>query len=178
MSRRRFLAQTLALLSAPFTSLGQGVAWRNVKAQPRGKASGIPFRARFVDVAKEAGLTHPVICGDPVKKDYIVETVGCGCAVLDYDNDGWMDLLVLNGSRFGAAPAGASNRLYRNNRDGTFTDVTAKAGLEKNVWASSVCTGDFNNDGFYDLFITHWCRFILYRNNVDGTFIYVTQASG
>jgi hypothetical protein len=58
------------------------------EGQPRSKASGIPFQARFVDVAKEAGLTHPVICGDPVKKDYIVETVGCGCAFLDYDNDG------------------------------------------------------------------------------------------
>src|ERR1700674_1607581 len=114
MLRRRFLAEALALASVPCTSLGQGVASRNVKAQPRGKPSGIPFRARFVDVAKEAGLTQSVICGDPVKKDYIVETVGCGCAFLDYDNDGWMDLLVLNGSRFGAAPAGASNRLYRN----------------------------------------------------------------
>jgi hypothetical protein len=157
---------------------GQGVASRNVKAQPRGKPSGIPFRARFVDIAKEAGLTIPVICGDPMKKDYIVETVGCGCAFFDYDNDGWMDLLVLNGSRFGAAPAGASNRLYKNNRSGTFTDVTVKAGLQKNVWASSVCTGDFNNDGFEDIFITYWGGFILYRNNGDGTFTDVTQASG
>ena len=178
MLRRRFLAEALALASVPCTSLGQGVASRNVKAQPRGKASGIPFRARFVDVAKEAGLTYPVICGDPAKKDYIVETVGCGCAFLDYDNDGWMDLLVLNGSRFGVPPAGESNRLYRNNRNGTFTDVTVKAGLQKNVWASSVCTGDFNNDGFEDLFITYWGGFILYRNNGDGTFTDVTQVSG
>jgi hypothetical protein len=158
--------------------MGQGVASRNVKAQARSKASGIPFEARFVDIAKEAGLVHPVVCGDPLKKDYILETVGCGCAFIDYDNDSWMDLLVLNGSRFGKAPAGASNRLYRNNRNGTFTDVTVKAGLNRNVWASSVCTGDFNNDGFEDLFITYWGGFVLYRNNSDGTFADITQASG
>jgi enediyne biosynthesis protein E4 len=163
---------------APWSLLAQGVASRNVKPQPRGKPSGIPFNCRLTDVAKEAGLTHPVICGDPVKKDYIIETVGCGCAFIDYDNDGWMDLFVLSGTRLGTPPPGTSNRLYKNNRDGTFTDVTERSGLLKTVWASSVCAGDFNNDGLDDLFITFWGGFILYRNNGDGTFTDITAAAG
>ena len=175
MQRRKFLA----LASVPLSGLAQGVASRNVKPQPRGKPSGIPFHSRLVDIGKEAGLIHPVIYGDPLKKDYIIETVGCGCAFIDYDNDGWMDLLVLGGTRLGApAPAGASNRLYKNNRNGTFTDVTEKAGLNKTGWASSVCAGDFNNDGFDDLFVTYLGGFTLYRNNGDGTFTDVTAASG
>ncbi len=178
MLRRRFLTQTMAVASTPLAAFGQGVASRNVKAQARGKASGLPFRSRLVDVAKEAGLIHPVIYGEPARKDYILETVGCGCAFIDYDNDGWMDLFVLNGSRFGSVPAGASNRLYKNNRNRTFTDVTEKAGLQRSFWASSVCTGDFNNDGFEDLFITYWGGFVLYRNNGDGTFTDVTRSSG
>jgi hypothetical protein len=178
VSRRRFLAQTLALASAPVSALAQGVASRNVKAQPRGKPSGLPFHARFVDIARESGLTEPVIYGDPLKKDYIIETVGCGCAFIDYDNDGWMDLFILGGTRLGSPPPGTSNRLYRNNRDSTFTDVTAKAGLAKTAWASSVCVGDFNNDGFDDLFVTWLGGFALYRNNGDGTFADVTAASG
>jgi hypothetical protein len=157
---------------------GQGVASRGVKAQPRGKPSGIPFYAHFVDVAQEAGLVHPVICGEPDKKDYILETVGCGCAFIDYDNDGWMDLFVLTGTRLAHAPEETSNRLYHNNRDGTFTDVTEKAGLRWSGWASAACTGDFNNDGFEDLLITYWGGFMLYRNNGNGTFSDVTAASG
>ena len=121
-SRRELLA-----LAAPALARGQGVATRNVRPQRRGKASGRPFAANFVDVAAEAGLRHPTIYGPPDRKDYIVETVGCGCAFLDYDGDGWMDVLVLSGSRVAGAPPGTSSRLYRNNRDGTFTDVTEEA---------------------------------------------------
>ncbi len=178
VSRRRFLAQTLALAAAPLSTLAQGVAARNVKPQPRGKPSGIPFHAHLVDVAKEAGLTYPVIYGEPLKKDYIIETVGCGCAFIDFDNDGWMDLFVLSGTRMGTPPAGISNRLYKNNRDGTFTDVTVKSGLFKTGWASSVCVADFDNNGFDDLFVTYLGDFTLYRNNGDGTFSDVTTASG
>ncbi len=157
---------------------GQGVATRGVTPQPRAKASGLPFHARFTNIAEQAGLVHPTICGPVDHKDYILETVGCGCAFLDYDNDGWMDVLVLSGSRVSGAPAGTSNRLYRNNRDGTFTDVTAKAGLLSAGWWSAVTVGDYNNDGFDDLFITAWGRNTLYRNNGDGTFTDVTKEAG
>lgn len=111
-------------------------------------------------------------------KQYILETIGCGVAFIDYDNDGWLDIFVLNGTRFGGAPAGTTNRLYRNNRDGTFTDVTEKAGLVREGWASAVCAGDYNNNGYPDLFITYWGQNVLYRNNGDGTFTDVTKEAG
>lgn len=167
----------LALAGAGVAA-GQGVASRGVKAVPRGKASGIPFHAKFVDVGERAGLRHPSVFGGVDAKEYIVETIGCGVAFIDYDNDGWLDIFVLNGTRFAGAPAGTTNRLYKNNRDGTFTDVTEKAGLVRTGWASAVCAGDFNNNGFPDLFITYWGQNVLYRNNGDGTFSDVTEAAG
>ena len=89
-----------------------------------------------------------------------------------------MDLFVLCGSRLEGAPPEATNRLYKNNRDGTFTDVTDKAGLRSIGWASGVCVGDYNNDGFDDIFCTYFGQNILYRNNGDGTFTDVTKAPG
>jgi len=97
---------------------------------------------------------------------------------IDYDNDGWMDLFILSGTRLEGAPPGTTNRLYKNNRDGTFADVTEKAGLTAVGWASAVCVGDYNNDGFEDLFCTYFGQNRLYRNNGDGTFTDVTKASG
>jgi hypothetical protein len=99
-------------------------------------------------------------------------------AFLDYDNDGWLDIFVLCGTRINGAPEGATNRLYRNNRNGTFADVTERAGLLRTGWASSVTVGDYNNDGFEDLFVTYWGRNVLYRNNGDGTFTDVTKEAG
>ena len=160
------------------SAFGQGVASRGVTAQPRGKPSGLPFAAKFIDIAPQAGLIHPVIYGGVDKKDFILETVGCGCAFIDYDNDGWMDLFVLSGTRIENPPADSTNRLYKNNRDGTFTDVTTKAGLFRTGWASAVCVGDFNNDGFDDMLVTYWGGFVLYRNNGDGTFTDATKAWG
>ena len=162
----------------PRALAAQGVASRKVKPSPRGQPSGLPFHARFTDVARAAGLVQPTIYGGVAKKDYIVETMGCGCAFLDYDNDGWLDVFVLCGTRFQGAPQEATNRLYKNNRDGTFTDVTVKAGLVRTGWPSGVCVGDFNNDGFEDLFITYWGDNVLYRNNGDGTFTDVTAKAG
>jgi hypothetical protein len=172
-SRRQFLG----LLAAPML-YGQGMSSRTVKPAPRAKPSGLPFLAHFVDVAAQAGLRHPTIYGPVERKDYIIETMGCGCAFIDYDNDGWMDLLVLSGSRVSAPPDGASNRLYKNNRDGTFTDVTAQAGLLRRSWATGVTVGDFDNDGFDDLFITAYGQNTLYHNNGDGTFTDVTRKAG
>ncbi|MGO9895043.1 MAG: FG-GAP repeat domain-containing protein, partial [Bryobacteraceae bacterium] len=157
---------------------GQGMASRGVKAAPRGKPSGLPFHSRFTDVAHQAGLREVVVCGHPRRADYVIEAMSCGAAFLDYDNDGWLDILVLTGSRFGDPPPTASQRLYRNNRDGTFTDVTEKAGLFRTGYQYGVAVGDYNNDGFDDLFITGWGQNTLYRNNGDGTFTNVTKEAG
>jgi hypothetical protein len=157
---------------------GQGIVSRGVKPQARGKPSGLPFYARFTDIAAQAGLRSPVIYGPADHKTYILETTGCGCAFVDYDNDGWMDLFILSGTRFDDPPADATNRLYHNNRDGTFSDVTEKAGLKRTGWASAVTVGDYNNDGFEDLFVTYWGQNVLYRNNGDGTFTDVTREAG
>ena len=159
-------------------ALGQGISSRGVKPQPRGKPSGRPFNAHFTDTAKQAGLTEPTVYGGLDSKSYIIEVVGAGVAFIDYDNDGWMDLLVLNGTRLQGDPPGVTNRLYKNNRDGTFTDATAKARLTRTGWASGVTVGDYDNDGFDDLFITYYGHNVLYHNNGDGTFTDVTERSG
>jgi hypothetical protein len=104
--------------------------------------------------------------------------VGCGVAFLDYDNDGWLDIFVPSGTRLDGAPPGATNRLYKNNRDGTFTDVTERAGLTRVGWASAVTVGDYDNDGFDDLFVTGYGHNVLYHNNGDGTFTDVTAKAG
>ena len=143
-----------------------------------GSRSG--YRARFVDVALEAGLTRTIYYGEADTSDYISEANGCGVAFYDYDNDGWLDILLLNGSRRSGIPDHdlATNRLYRNNRNGTFTDVTRESGLTKTGWANGVCIGDYDNDGFDDLFITYRGKNVLYRNNGDGTFSDVTDEAG
>ena len=180
ITRRRMLALLAGSASSALASpaFSQGVSSRGVKPQPRGVASGRPFRARFTDVAEKAGLTHPTVYGGIETKSYIIEVVGCGVAFLDYDNDGWLDLLVLSGTRLEGAPAGTTNRLYKNNRDGTFTDVTEKAGLTRLGWASAVTVGDYDNDGFDDLFPTCYGHNVLYHNNGNGTFTDVTEKAG
>ena len=183
ITRRRILLNLAgaagAALALPRSfAWAQGISSRGVKPQPRGKPSGRPFHAHFTDIAKAAGLTEPIIYGGVEKKDYIVEVVGAGVAFIDYDNDGWMDLFILNGTRLAGDPPGVTNRLYKNNRDGTFSEVTGKAGLTRAGWASSVTVGDYDNDGFDDLFITYYGHNVLYHNNGDGTFSDVTQHAG
>jgi hypothetical protein len=175
ITRRTLLA---LLAGAVPSAFGQGVSSRGVRPQPRGKPSGLPFHSRLTDVAAQAGLEEPIVYGGLETKSYIIEVVGCGVAFFDYDNDGWLDILVLNGTRLEGAPPGASNRLYKNNRDGTFTDVTAKAGLTRAGWASAVTVADYDNDGHDDLFITYYGHNVLYRNNGDGTFTDVTAKAG
>jgi hypothetical protein len=171
--RRDFLSFAAALPAA-----AQGVASRGVRPQPRGKPSGLPWRSSFTDVAIAAGLREPVVYGGVERKDYILETIGCGVAFYDYDHDGWPDIFVPAGTRFQDPPASAINRLYRNNRDGTFTDVTARSGLGRTGWACGIAIGDYNNDGLDDLFLTYYGGCVLYRNNGDGTFTDVTKDAG
>src|SRR5437870_3637243 len=140
-SRRLFLTGCLG--TAASACFGQGVATRKATVQPRGKLSGLPFGARFQDVTARAGLRRVTVYGGVDRKDYIIEVTGCGCAFLDYDNDGWLDIFVLSGVRLSDTPEGTSNRLYKNNRDGTFTDVTKESGLLKTGWACGVCVGDY-----------------------------------
>ena len=180
ITRRRFseLGLGAALSLSGKWLAAQGLATHKATPLPRSAPSGRPFNAHFEDVATAAGLHAPVIYGGTDETKYIVEATGCGCAFIDYDNDGWMDLFILSGSRLDGAPPGTTNRLYHNNRDGTFTDVTEKAGLQRGGWASGVCVGDYNNDGFDDIFIAYFGHNVLYRNNGDGTFSDVTKAAG
>jgi hypothetical protein len=140
----------------------------------------------FVDVAKDAGLVHPSVYGGLERKRFIIETNGAGVALLDYDGDGWLDALVLSGTRLRdgtredvrwEAKDAPTNRLYRNRHDGTFADVTNEAGLARTGWASSVCAGDYDNDGHVDVFLTSYGRNALYRNR-GGRFEDVTTAAG
>lgn len=151
------------------------LALAGAQAHPAQQAAA-EFPVTFVNVAAKAGLGDPVVYGGIDRKRYIIETNGCGVAFFDYDGDGWMDVLVLSGTRLEGSKA--SNRLYRNTRNGTFADVTSAAGLVRTGWASAVTVGDYDNDGDEDLFITYWGQNVLYRNNGNGTFADVTAAAG
>ena len=177
ITRRSFLMFSLCAAAQRALSQ-QGVASRDLKAQAAPAPSGRSFNAHFTDIAEAAGLHSPVIYGGVDSKKYILEANGCGCAFIDYDNDGWTDIFLLSGTRLEGDPPEATNRLYRNNRDGTFTDVTDKAGLRAVGWANGVCVADYNNDGFDDIFCTYFGHNRLYRNNGDGTFTDVTKQSG
>ena len=180
-SRRTFMRVSLGSAISSLTAgriLPQGMGGHAAKPMARQAPSGRPFNAHFVDVAAAAGLHAPTIYGGEEVNKYILESDGCGCAFIDYDNDGWMDLFLLSGTRLEGPPPGATNRLYKNNRDGTFTDVTEKAGLHAVGWANGVCVADYNNDGFDDIFCTYFGQNILFRNNGDGTFTDVTKTAG
>jgi hypothetical protein len=133
--------------------------------------------AYFVDEAAKAGLTAPNTFGGVDTKKFILETTGTGVAVFDYDNDGWPDIFVVNGTTLDplAGKQPPTNHLYHNNHDGTFTDVTEKAGLAHTGWGQGVCVGDYDNDGYEDLFVTYYGKNVLYRNNGDGTFTDVSE---
>jgi hypothetical protein len=174
MTRHAFAC---GVLSCAF-ALAQGIATRNVKPEARGKASGRPWPSRLTNIAKQAGLTHTTVYGAESQVQYLAETSSGGIALIDYDNDGWLDIFVVSGTRFEDAPPDATNRLYRNNHDGTFSDVTGKAGLRRTGWGQGVSVGDYNNDGRLDLFVTYWGENALYRNNGDGTFTEVAAQAG
>lgn len=134
----------------------------------------------FIDVAKESGLNVKTVFGGEHKNKYLLETTGCGVAFYDYDNDGWLDIFLVNGTILEGYAKGQepTNHLFKNNRDGTFTDVTVKAGLVHSGWGQGVCIGDYDNDGNDDLFVTYFGSNVLYHNNGDGTFTDVSVKAG
>ena len=183
--RRHFLGSSLVvlgstLLDALTTPLWK---WKHRLSPPGDAAATAPQlpRCTFVDVASEAGLNVPNVWGGVDHKRYIIEAKGSGLAFFDYDNDGWLDIYLTNGTRLDANwPPGKAptSHLYKNNRDGTFTDVTEKSGLARTGWQTGVCVGDYDNDGWDDLFCCFWGHNILFHNNGDGTFTDVTRKAG
>ncbi len=135
--------------------------------------------AYFTDVAQKAGLTARIVFGGKDTKKYIIETTGTGAAIFDYDNDGWPDIFLVNGTTLEGFPTGEAptNHLYRNNHDGTFTDVTVKAGLRSTGWGQGVCVGDYDNDGWEDLYVTYYGKNRLFHNQ-NGVFTEVAEKAG
>ncbi|MEW5979523.1 MAG: CRTAC1 family protein [Acidobacteriota bacterium] len=141
-----------------------------------------PQIPHFVDTAREAGLSIVVVSGDAKEKRFLLESIGGGLAVIDYDNDGWMDLYIPNGGTIESARQGKGLKypaaLYHNNRDGTFSDVTQAAGVSNGYWGKGALAADFNNDGFQDLYVCNYGPNVLYLNNRDGTFRDVSEKAG
>jgi enediyne biosynthesis protein E4 len=146
---------------------------------PAQKAADGSSIANFVDIADKAGLTAVNVFGGVDTKKYIIETTGTGVAIFDYDNDGWPDIFLVNGTTLeGFSPGQApTNHLYHNNHDGTFTDVTVKAGLVATGWGQGVCVGDYDNDGWEDLYVTYYGKNRLYHND-HGVFTEVAEKAG
>jgi enediyne biosynthesis protein E4 len=136
--------------------------------------------ADFRDLAAAAGLNARTIIGGERTKQYILETTGGGVGIVDYDEDGWPDIFLVNGAQLAKSDEESTpvSHLYRNNHDGTFADVTEKARISGSGWGQGVCAGDYDNDGHIDLFVTYYGHQVLYRNNGDGTFNDLTRASG
>ena len=126
-------------------------------AGPSAVAADTPASIVFTDVTAAAGLSRALnVSGSPDDKQFLLEEMGCGVALFDYDNDGWLDIFLVNGSSFDPTVRDRqpTSYLFHNNSDGTFTDVTRKAGLTHPGWGQGCCVGDFDNDGFDDLFVT------------------------
>lgn len=158
---RRFLTTSLLRPLIPLLLLASSLAY----AQPSSSLSKLAY---FTDIAQKAGLTMMNVFGGVSSKKYIIETTGTGVAIFDYDNDGWPDIFFVNGTTLEGFPAGQSptNHLYRNNHDGTFVDVTVQAGLVSTGWGQGVCVGDYDNDGWEDLYVTYFGKNRLYHNRL------------
>jgi len=172
------VAQTSASPTSGHSS-GAAASRQELTGKRELAAKGVPSAPLFVDVTRAAGIDFRLTCGSQEKR-YIVETQCGGAAAFDYDNDGWMDILLVDGSTIADYKAGKCHppRLYHNNHDGTFSDVSAKAGLNFCGWGYGVAIGDFDNDGWADIYITGFHGSALYRNNHDGTFSDVTAKAG
>jgi hypothetical protein len=150
-------------------------------AHPYPATADHPAPAWFENVAPQAGLTMQNVNGDPATKKYILETTGGGVAIFDYDRDGWPDIFLTNGKTLAGEPTPTkppTSHLYHNNHDGTFTDVTKSAGLDAPGWAQGVCAGDYDNDGFDDLYVTYYGKNRLYHNEGNGRFKEVAEQNG
>jgi hypothetical protein len=148
--------------------------------QPAPSSKTVAPIAQFTDVAEKAGLIMTNTFGGKDTKKFIIETTGTGVAIIDYDNDGWPDIFLVNGTTLEGFPADRTptNHLYRNNHDGTFTDVTRNAGLaDASGWGQGVCVGDYDNDGWADLYVTYYGKNRLYHNQ-HGVFADVSEQSG
>ncbi len=128
--------------------------------------------ANFIDIADKVGLTMTNVFGGLDTKKYIIETTGTGVAIFDYDNDGWPDIFFVNGTTLEGKAS--TNHLYHNNHDGTFTDVTSRVGLSGSGWGQGVCAGDYDNDGWEDLFVTYYGKNRLFHNR-EGVFTEVAM---
>ncbi len=185
-SRRRGVARWSRILFAVVCFACAALAVESHQKAPQ-KSPSKPL-AYFIDVAKKAGLTIVNTFGGVATKKYIIETTGTGVAIFDADNDGWPDIFIVNGTKLSekspaandgkSATDAPSNHLYHNNHDGTFTDITRKAGLVHTGWGQGVCVGDYDNDGWPDLFVTYYGKNVLYHNNGDGTFTDVSEKAG
>ncbi len=174
----------LALPAHAQQSVGAQPAF-NTQARPAPRSlpspvTGTPLDFQFLDVAKQAGLHAKTMYGGEHKNRYLLETTGCGVAFYDFDHDDWVDIFLVNGTRLEGFPKGDEpiSRLWKNNRDGTFTDVTAKTGMTRTGWGQGCCVGDYDNDGLDDLFVSYYGQNILYKNHGDGTFTDVTAKAG
>jgi enediyne biosynthesis protein E4 len=183
-SRRYFLGSSLVVLGSGLLDALTTPLWKwkqSLILDAAVSSSAEKSQVTFIDVGREAGLNAPNVWGAPDHKKYIIEAKGSGLALFDYDGDGWLDIYLTNGTRLGTKwPAGEAptSHLYKNNRDGTFTDVTDKSGLARTGWQTGVCVGDYDNDGHDDLFCCFWGHNILFHNNGDGTFTDVTRKTG
>src|SRR5215467_14937093 len=148
-------------------------------AAPQGSSIS-PLNVNFKDIAAVVGLSSKTVAGGEQKKKYIIETTGSGVAFFDFDNDGWPDIFLVNGTTLERPLKGQepTSHLYHNNQDGTFTEVTRKAGVALSGWGQGVCAGDYDNDGWTDLFVTFWGHSVLLHNNGNGTFTDVTKKAG
>ena len=178
--RSKTCMHKVLLICAASCALLLAAAALRPQSRPLGEP-GASVQAQFVDVAAQAGLTVRMVNGGEKTKKYIWESTGSGLAAIDYDRDGYPDVYLINGTTLEGFTQGSEpiNHLYRNNHNGTFADVTRQAGLEHSGWGHGVCVGDYDNDGFDDLFVTYYGQpNILYHNNGDGTFTDVTKAAG
>ena len=180
MRKRSICFSTAALALNCLLQFGSMLAQQTREGAASQGSLLTPPKVNFVDIAARTGLSAKTVDGNEKRKKYIIETTGSGVAFFDYDNDGWPDVFLVNGSTLAGFPKGQepTSHLYHNNRDGTFTDVTKKAGVALTGWGQGVCAGDYDNDGWEDLFVTFWGHNVLLHNNGDGTFTDVTKKVG
>jgi len=178
--RLLLLLATTLILARVIAAQGVAVTGQTARPSSLAKTELPPPKVRFEDIAEEAGLDFQHVLGDPADKTYILETTGSGVAIFDFDNDGLQDIFLVNGRGWKAEKEGPqpTSQLFRNRGGLRFEDVTEKSGISRTGWGQGVCVGDYDDDGFDDLFVTYYGPNILYHNNGDGTFRDATAASG